>query len=278
MNSNFEYYLSNRLSSITDSKIKEAIFYALKNGKRFRPELIFSIVKGFYHQEMIAYPYALALEMIHSYSLIHDDLPCMDNDDYRRGRLAVHKQFDEAIAILTGDALLTNAFVVAANAVDDEHTKLAIIKELSHYAGVEGMIYGQLLDIENENKTDIELETLQKINDYKTGALFKCALFIGMHICKDEKNYQFYDRLGALIGRIFQIQDDLFDKTKSLAEMGKLGNSDEKNNKKTIVDILGIDETKKILKNEFYNVYKLLNDQAFDTTYLRTIIEKMENR
>ncbi len=276
MNKSFEFYLKNRLKNIKDYRLKETLYYAIEEGKRFRPELIFSIVKGFNLPEKIAYSYALALEMIHSYSLVHDDLPSMDNADLRRGKLTVHKKYSEIDAILTGDALLTHSFLIAASAKRSVKEKLAVIKELSYHSGINGMIYGQSLDTDNyliENETEIH-----KIEDFKTGALFKCSLLIGMHIVKDYKNRKFYEKLGILIGRIFQMQDDLFDVTRSKEETGKTADNDIKNNRNTILNFYSVDELKEIIAIEFSKVYKLLENQKFDISYLKEIIYKMEHR
>lgn len=278
MNNKFEFYIENRLANILNSTIKDAMMYALKDGKRFRPMLMFAILRGFYLKENIAYPYALALEMIHTYSLIHDDLPCMDDDNCRRGKLTTHKKFNEAIAVLAGDGLLTQAFLIAASGNQDDLTKLAIIKELANAAGVNGMIYGQFLDLENENSQELNREVLNKIQDYKTGKMFQASLLIAMHLAKDQKNRSFYEQLGLSIGRIFQMQDDLFDITRTNEEMGKDSNSDLKNNKLTANSFYDIDSLTKIIKAEFEKLYSLLEKQAFDSSYLKEILLKMEQR
>ena len=274
---NFDNYLENYFLRFPQSKIADAMLYAAKGGKHFRPELIFAVVKGFGIDEALAYDAALALEMVHSYSLIHDDLPCMDNDDYRRGKLTVHKAFGEDIAILTGDALLTHAFGVIADSSYSLEVKNKLVSELANLAGLNGMIYGQLLDISYDQEDHIDAATLDKIQDYKTGALFKMALYSGMYIASDLNNQAFYDALALKIGRIFQIQDDLFDIIKSQEETGKSA-SDVKNNKATSTTLYSIEEVEKQLASMFNDTYRLLDTASFNTEYLRLIIKRMEER
>lgn len=275
----FEEFIINYFQNIKDSEVKEAMLYALLGGKRFRPSLTFAILKGFNLNPELAYHSALALEMIHTYSLIHDDLPCMDDDDYRRGKLAVHKAFKENIAVLAGDGLLTESFrVIIKDRNLNDSKKVKIINHISSMAGEEGMIYGQFLDLKNENNPNITKEIINEIDDYKTGCLFKCALLIAMVICDDEDNIDFYETLGLKIGRIFQVQDDLFDIIKTQEETGKPTNSDLKNNKVTALSINTIDEIKHELEAEFNSVYELLDKQKFNTEYLKDIIIKIEKR
>ena len=279
MMNNFNVFIDNYTKTIKDSYVKEAMMYALGNGKRFRPKLLFSIIKGFGLDESLAYHSALALEMIHTYSLIHDDLPCMDDDDFRRGKPSVHVAYGENIAVLAGDGLLTNAFKVVC---DDESLsadkKVKIIAYLSELAGANGMIYGQLLDLQNENNPKIDIALLNEIDDYKTGCLFKCSLLIPMVICDDESNSHFYETLGLKIGRIFQIQDDLFDMTKSSEEIGKPSHSDEKNNKATALSLYSIDDINNLLDKEFDETFKLISEQKFDTSYIYKIVEDIKKR
>ena len=278
MNS-FENFINDYELTMIDSRIKDAMVYALDGGKRFRPSLIFSIMDGFGAKREVAYHSALALEMIHTYSLIHDDLPCMDDDDYRRGKLSVHKAFEENTAVLAGDGLLTEAFgVVAKDEGISFEKRIKIIKYLSSLAGVGGMIHGQLLDLQSENSTHVTDEMLEEIDDYKTGCLFRCSLLIPMVLVEDEEHEEFYNMVGTKIGRIFQIQDDLFDVIKTQEETGKPSNSDSKNAKATALSINSVDEIRKKLNKEFDEIYNLLVDCNFNTEYLRNIIKKIEKR
>ena len=190
MNS-FECRVNEYISTLRDCEISKAIAYAMEGGKRFRPRVIFSIVKGMNINESVAYDAALALELIQTYSLIHDDLPAMDNDDFRRGKPSLHKAFREDIAILTGDELLTESFgIVADSKVYDSDTKVKIISALSKYAGLSGMVYGQLLDVTSNGKT-LSDKDLFEIQDNKTSGLFKIASLIPMYI-NHEDNAEFY--------------------------------------------------------------------------------------
>ncbi len=164
-----ESLLENYINSLPDSTTKSAMLYSLTaGGKRIRPHLLYTILKGYSVNPEIGNPFACALEMIHTYSLIHDDLPAMDNDDLRRGLPTCHKQFDEATAILAGDGLLTYAFEVAASSNEDSDTIIKCISILSKMAGPSGMVYGQQLDLEAENKV-IDWTMLQRIHEHKTG-------------------------------------------------------------------------------------------------------------
>ena len=273
---NFETYIENYLNNQRDCLITDAMKYALEGGKRFRPRVIFSILKGMNIDESIGYDAALALELIQTYSLIHDDLPAMDNDDFRRGKPSLHKAFKEDIAILTGDQLLTNAFrVVSESMVYDAETKVNIINALSKYAGIDGMIYGQLLDV-TTSPDNINPDLLYEIQDNKTGGLFKIACLIPMYISK-QSNENYFIKLGSLIGQIFQNQDDLFDLIKSREEMGK-DLSDIDNNKATALSIFNVEQLTSIIDQEFRFLDEYLDDGKFDSKYLKELLIKLKER
>lgn len=273
---NFEQYISDYLNSIKDNQIKDAMIYTMEGGKRFRPRIIFAILKGFGIDESVAYDCALALEEIQTYSLIHDDLPAMDNDDMRRGKPSCHKAFREDIAILTGDQLLTDSFGrIASSKTIDAETKVNIIDAFSRFAGLDGMIYGQLLDVTNTADT-IDEDKLFEIQDNKTGGLFKIACLTPMYIAKKNR-VEFYEKLGSLIGQIFQNQDDLFDIIKSQKELGKT-QSDLANNKGTALSLNTLDELKKIIEDEFSYLEEYLKDADFDSTELMSLIQKLKDR
>ena len=273
---NFELHINNYLDKQKDNLIYQACRYALQGGKRFRPRIIFSILKGMEIDESMGYDSALALELIQTYSLIHDDLPAMDNDDFRRGKPSLHKAFGEDIAILTGDQLLTDAFKVVSFSQDySDDIKVNIIKALSSYAGSEGMIYGQLLDVTSK-PSDIDKQKLFEIQENKTSGLFKIACLIPMYINK-ENNEEFYLQLGSLIGHIFQNQDDLFDLIKTEEEMGK-NLSDIKNDKATALSIYTVDELKDIIDQQFLQLDNLLNEASFDITYIKELIINLKER
>ena len=274
--SNFERHIEDYRKTLRPCTISEAMAYALDGGKRFRPRIIFAILEGMDINESKGYDAALALELIQTYSLIHDDLPAMDNDDMRRGKPSLHKAYREDIAILTGDQLLTDSFrVVSASKEYDDRCKVNIIKALSSFAGMDGMIYGQLLDVTADDK-HIDKDSLFEIQDNKTGGLFKISCLIPMYI-KGEENEDYYIRLGSMIGQIFQNQDDLFDMIKTEQEMGK-NRSDVKNGKGTALSIYSIDELKALIDEEFEELDKYLDQASFDTSRLKELLYKLKTR
>ena len=273
---NFEEYINAYFNGQRDCLLKEAMEYAMKNGKRIRPLITFAILKGMNLDESIGYDAALALEMIQTYSLIHDDLPGMDNDDMRRGKPSLHKAFREDIAILAGDQFLTDSFrVISESNCYDAQTKVNLISCISKYAGLNGMIYGQLLDV-TTNSSTINKDKLFEIQDNKTGGLFKIACLISMYINKlESENY--FITLGSKIGQIFQNQDDLFDLIKTEEESGKK-HTDLANDKGTALTVYGIDDLKKLIDKEFEELILYLNDAPFDSKYLLELIEKIKTR
>ncbi|MBQ3040953.1 MAG: polyprenyl synthetase family protein [Clostridia bacterium] len=217
----------------------------LSGGKRLRPFIVLEAYKLFSKKNDIekAIPFACALEMIHTYSLIHDDLPCMDNDDYRRGKPTNHKIYGEANALLAGDSLLTYAFYVMSNndLVSDKCVRYAI-KELSWLSGFGGMAGGQMLDINCHVNSYKELE---KMHSLKTGALIKCAVLLGYYASCEEPNEEIVEDLSKFamnIGIAFQIRDDILDKIADESVLGKPVGSDEKNNKLTSLSYMTIQE------------------------------------
>ena len=227
----------------------EAMNYSLMaGGKRVRPMLIRETYRFFggTHEALI-HPFMAAIEMIHTYSLIHDDLPALDNDEYRRGRKTSHVVFGEAMAILAGDALLNYAYETAAKAFDlaednDEFRNVAkALQILARKPGVYGMIGGQVVDVESEGQP-LDKEILNFIHEMKTSALIECAMMIGAvlaGVSEDELNK--VESIAKNIGISFQIQDDVLDVTGSFEVLGKPTHSDEKNNKTTYVTLFGIE-------------------------------------
>ena len=229
-------------------KIYNSMRYSLLDaGKRIRPFLVISVAESLGGQAEDAMPFAAALEMIHTYSLIHDDLPCMDNDDFRRGKPSNHKAFGEDIALLAGDALLTGAFSVAASSYLPSDICVKAIACLSAAAGADGMIGGQLLDLEAEINLPDE-ERLRKIYSLKTGALLRAAAKLGCLAAKitDSAVFEKADRYARNIGTAFQIVDDVLDVCGDEKTLGKPIGSDEKNGKATFVSFHGIYEARKI--------------------------------
>lgn len=227
-----------------DNPIKPAIQYATLNpGKRVRPALLYAVAEGFGEDLSKVDVLAAAIELVHSYSLVHDDLPAMDNDDLRRGLPTCHKKFDEATAILTGDAQLTLAFELISQAENlSDAGKVRAIKILSSAAGINGMIFGQAIDIAAEN-LEISLEQLTKLHNLKTGALIIAALKLGAPDSEDDKTLE---NLGQALGLAFQIQDDILDIEGDSELLGKNQGRDEELNKSTFPKLLGLEEAKNL--------------------------------
>lgn len=243
------------LDIIKPGKVKEAMIYSLTApGKRIRPLLFLTVLRSYqidYHQYI---DIACAIEMIHTYSLIHDDLPGMDNDDLRRGRLTCHKQFDEATAILAGDALLNYAVNIVLNVQMNDSLKVKILNRLYEASGVNGMIYGQQEDLYYENKK-ATLEQMKNIHHHKTGELIAVSMQLACMIACNE-DYDYWTHIGFDLGLAFQIQDDVLDVIGDTAKLGKKVGSDEQNNKSTYVSLLGIEESKKMVEQLFQSCYE----------------------
>ncbi len=229
-------------------KLQESIRYSLlAGGKRIRPVLVIATVEALGGDIELAMPAACAIEMIHTYSLIHDDLPAMDNDDYRRGKLTNHKVYDEATAILAGDALLTEAFGLFASEAIPAKVSNSIIQEAVRYAGARGMIAGQILDLASENK-QISLQQLEEIHRRKTGDLITFAVRTGARIAgASEHELAALTKFAYGLGLAFQIQDDILDVVGDQTMIGKPVGSDEGNNKATYPAILGLAVSKEKL-------------------------------
>lgn len=247
----FNAYSDTILSVVADSNVKDAMRYALEaGGKRLRPYLVFAMSNQTLQNENML-NLAYALEMVHTYSLVHDDLPAMDNDDYRRGQLTTHKRFDEATAILAGDALLTQAFYVISTLALKHEDLVRAIHILSMSSGANGMILGQVLDIQNDTKYTNQIEDLYRLYEYKTGCLFSAALRLGNLLNQKHENEDQLDQIGKKLGIVFQIQDDYLERTSTFDVIGKSNQSDLDNHKKTVIEFLGIDATK-LKINELY--------------------------
>jgi len=242
-------------------RIHEAIRYSvLAPGKRLRPILVLASAESVEGDPLAVLPTACALECIHVFSLIHDDLPCMDNDDYRRGRPTNHKVFGEAVALLAGDALLALAFeLVAENAaaVAPERV-IRVLKLLSHASGTGGMVGGQVVDIESEGRS-IDPETLHYIHAHKTGALLTAAVLAGAILCgASEQQLEALRRYGESIGLAFQIADDILDVVGDQTRIGKPVGSDQKQDKATYPKLFGLDESRRRAHTEVANALESL--------------------
>ena len=269
--------LENILSQYPDSKVKEAMYYSLKaGGKRIRPLIVLQVIREYGHDYRKYIDIACALEMIHTYSLIHDDLPGMDNDDLRRGKPTCHKQFGEATAILAGDGLLNEAVNIILQTDLNDSLKLSLVSCLYTSSGINGMILGQEYDIENEEKK-LSKETLDKIHHYKTGKLLSCAFQMGALIASPN-DLEILKQIGYKIGLAFQIQDDILDVTSDAKTLGKNTGSDEANHKETYVTLLGIENSQKEVDLLFNEAQQLVYSLTLNHGLILEIIEKLWKR
>ncbi|MDP4133265.1 MAG: polyprenyl synthetase family protein [Bacillota bacterium] len=264
-------YLKNALPSdeFPQKKVIEAANYSLlAGGKRIRPVLAMAVCEAGGGDSKAIIPFASAMEMVHTYSLIHDDLPVMDNDDYRRGRLTCHKVYGENIAVLAGDALLNYAFETALNADCDAAKKVKILKIVSHASGVMGMIGGQVIDLEGETRRLNEKE-LSNMHRLKTGALIRASISMGAVFAGiDEKAY---DKFADKLGLAFQIKDDILDETSTTEELGKPVKSDEKNQKSTFISLYGLDKAEKMLNDTTKEALAELKKASGNTEFLQEL-------
>ncbi|MBR6313574.1 MAG: polyprenyl synthetase family protein [Clostridia bacterium] len=260
----------------------DAMRYSLDGGgKRIRPVLLLESCRLCGGDWEGALGFACALEMIHTYSLVHDDLPCMDDDDMRRGKPACHIVFGEATAVLAGDALLTQAFAAAANSEAAKKTParaLEAIALLSKCAGAEGMIGGQVVDLQSEGKT-IALSRLQTMDSLKTGALMRAACEIGAVLAgADNEKRAALVRYAEALGQAFQIVDDILDVTSDEKTLGKPIGSDAELQKSTYVSLLGLDRAKAAAKDCTAAAIDALNVFGADAAFLRSLAENLMTR
>lgn len=273
--------INERLLSIveqfSDSKVKEAMKYSLMaGGKRIRPVMMLQVIRSYginYHEYL---DIACAIEMIHTYSLIHDDLPGMDNDDLRRGRPTCHKQFDEATAILAGDALLNEAVNVILKTNISSNLKVSLLTTLYQASGVNGMILGQALDMEFETKR-ANRDELDLIHHHKTGDLISASLKMGALIASIN-DYSIWEEIGYKIGLAFQIQDDVLDVVGDSALLGKKVGSDQNNNKSTYVTLMGVSQSQLIVEQYFKDAYELLYQLRINHGLILEVLEKLKKR
>lgn len=260
--------------------IMEAMEYSLlAGGKRLRPMLMQETYRLYGGCGKVVEPFMAAIEMIHTYSLVHDDLPAMDNDEYRRGRKTTHVVYGEDIAILAGDALLNYAFETAAGAFSDfpnESEKIAnALQILAKKAGIFGMIGGQVIDVQNEGKS-VTRELLDTINRLKTGALIESAMMIGAVLAgASEKEIMQVEKAAADIGMAFQIQDDILDVTGTSEVLGKPVGSDEKNDKTTYVTLMGIEEAKKRVEQLSDEAVSVLSQTGHENPFLTELVHML---
>lgn len=263
--------------------IMEAMAYSLMaGGKRLRPMLMQETYRLFGGTGRVAEPFMAALEMIHTYSLVHDDLPAMDNDELRRGRKTTHVVYGEDMAILAGDALLNYAFETAASAFEDypeESLKIGkAIGILGKKAGIYGMLGGQVVDVK-ETGHAVGKEVLDFIYALKTGALLESAMMIGAVLAgAEDQEIRIIEKAAGKVGLAFQIQDDILDVTSTAEVLGKPVHSDEKNEKTTYATLLGIEEAKKIVEKESTEAIELIQSLSGKNPYLEWLIGELIHR
>ena len=257
--------------------------YSLKaGGKRIRPTLVLEFSRVCGGTDEVAMPFACALEMIHTYSLIHDDLPCMDNDDMRRGKPSNHIVYGEDIALLAGDALQSLAFetMSKSDTVSKSGAEIAVkcINILSNYCGAVGMVGGQVIDLEHENK-ETTIDVITRMHHKKTGGLIKAACEMGC-VCgnADKEKILSARKYGENIGLAFQIMDDILDVTSTGEKLGKPVGSDKENNKSTYVSLLGIDKCRELVEKYTSSAISALEVFENDTTALKEIAVKLSKR
>lgn len=265
--------------------IFEAMNYSVRaGGKRLRPMLMEETYHMFGGSSAVIEPFMAAIEMIHTYSLVHDDLPAMDNDEYRRGKKTTHAVYGEAMGILAGDALLNMAYETAAKAFDMEVADARVARAftvLAKKAGVYGMVGGQVVDVESEKSDDcpITREKLDFIYRLKTGALIESSMMIGAILAgasSDEVSR--VEQIAAKLGLAFQIQDDVLDVTSTLEVFGKPVGSDEKNNKATYVTFEGLDKAVSDVERISKEAEEQLDDLEYDDAFLKELFEYLIHR
>ena len=264
-------------------QIMEAMAYSVTaGGKRLRPMLMQETFRLFGGEGKVVEPFMAALEMIHTYSLVHDDLPAMDNDEYRRGRKTTHVVYGEAMGILAGDALLNYAFETAMKAFDIAPEKSLQIgkalKILAEKAGIYGMIGGQVVDVASCGK-GLDEAMLNFIYELKTGALIESAMMIGAVLAgATQEQVRTVEKIASDVGIAFQIQYDILDVTSTQEELGKPIHSDEKNEKSTYVTIKGLDEAAKDVERISEEAVELLQSLNLENPYLTWLIQELVHR
>lgn len=287
-NSSFEFFQQSSIKRLQDllngciqfnqaPRLNEAMRYSVLNGgKRLRPLLVYATGLSFGASLESLDPAALAVELIHGYSLIHDDLPAMDDDDLRRGKPTCHKAFDEASAILAGDALQAFAFEILskASSILSAETQLSMLHVLAKAAGATAMVAGQSLDLEAENKI-LDLNALENIHQLKTGALISACIKLGALASNASKEQMgTLAQLGEHLGLAFQIQDDILDVEATTEIFGKKQGSDQALNKSTYPKILGMEQAKLMLKEQYQMIQEILKLLKLKSDYLPSLVRQ----
>lgn len=259
-------------------------YSVLAGGKRLRPMLILETCRMFGGREELAYPFMAAMEMIHTHSLVHDDLPALDNDDYRRGRLTTHKVYGEAMGVLSGVSLLNYAYEVMFTAFDkakntgEQAKVIQALKVMAHKTGIYGMLGGQSVDVENDGKP-VTKEMLDYIYENKTSALIEGSMMTGAILGgASQEEVNTVEKAARNIGLAFQIQDDILDVTSTAEELGKPIHSDEKNHKTTYVTLMGIEAASQQVTELSEEAVKLLEGMNKKNEFLLTLVKELVGR
>lgn len=260
----------------------EAMNYSMcAGGKRLRPILLLETFRMFGEDERVAEPFMAGIEMIHTHSLIHDDLPAIDNDDYRRGRLTTHKVYGEAMGVLSGVSLLNYAYETMLGAFDltsDKDRVIRALKIMSNKTGLYGMLGGQSVDVENDGK-EISREMLDYIYEHKTSALIEASMMAGAILGgADEEQTAQIEKAASAIGLAFQIQDDILDVTSTSQELGKPVHSDEKNNKVTYVTLFGVEKASEQVQKLSEQAEAVLEGLSSKNKFLTALVMEMASR
>lgn len=265
----------------TATMAKAMNYSMLAGGKRLRPLLLLETCRLFGGEEKLAAPFAAAMEMIHTHSLIHDDLPAIDNDDYRRGRLTTHKVFGESMGILGGDALLNYAYETMFKAFDiapGEEKVIRAARLLASKTGINGMLGGQSVDVENDGKP-LTQDMLDYIYRYKTSALIEASMMAGAILAgAGKEQVSIVEKAAGNIGLAFQIKDDILDVTSTEEELGKPVGSDEKNHKITYVTLFGIQQASEKVEDLSQEAIELLDSLEQKNEFLSLLVEHLIRR
>ncbi len=286
INKKLENYLPRVEREENKIGIEAARYGFLNGGKRLRPILMYSVYQLMSDNicDELIYPYMAAIEMIHSYSLIHDDLPAMDNDELRRGKPTCHIAYGEANGILAGDILLNRAYELIFEHIEKQmesqmsykkvHCMIRAANVLSHYAGIEGMIGGQVADIASENENNISKDKMLYIHEHKTSALLKSCFEVGCILAGGSiEEQKKFEQIGSDLGLAFQIQDDLLDCNSNQDILGKPIGSDVKNGKTTYISLYGEEKAKEDVEQLFQKIYTAI--QSYDMSKESLLFESI---
>lgn len=263
-------------------EIMEAMNYSvMAGGKRLRPMLMNETYRMFGGTGRVIQPLMAAIEMVHTYSLVHDDLPAMDNDQYRRGKLTTHAKYGHAMGVLAGDGLLNYAFETAMTAFDcgeDAERVAKALKILGRKAGIYGMIGGQVVDVQSTGKA-VDQETLDFIYELKTGALLEASMMVGAVLAgATDEEVAAIEQIASDVGLAFQIRDDILDETSTLEKLGKPIHSDERNEKTTYVTLKGLEQATKDVEEISARALKRLEELPHENEFLTELIKALVYR